>query len=125
MENTTTNPQPVYATADPVPVPVAAAQTANWRAFMKQNLPAGITPIKAFFIPIDDLNALRGFAINGIRVYFALKEPENPNTLHLMVVPVDGSGNDLITVNGSSVIYDTTLPCPTLCSSANPINTDQ
>jgi hypothetical protein len=130
MEKETTSNAGLTSVPNPVPVPIAAEQTYNWRQFM-----LGLTnydPVNGYFIPKDDILAVLQYATNGIRVYFALP-PENDmplvgelHTVHLYVVAVDGQGNDRIhnpeTLPASSMIYDTTVPCPTLCGSPNVLN---
>jgi hypothetical protein len=51
----------------------------------------------------------------GARMYFGLKADQSQC---LVIVGVDGNGNDLTTGN----IMDYGLPCPAHCSSANELN---
>jgi|GEM_PF-2425646 len=123
----------------------AAGETAAWRSFMDKLEGAGHQDrVYSYFIPIADVFNLINIGIygsdkmpqveqidmqviSGLRAYFALRPPgENgPNAqemLHLYMVPVDMNGNDILDVEGNSVIYDTTQPCPNMCGVTNPLN---
>lgn len=109
-----------------VPVNLAAVQTSNWRDYMTQELADPNELIKGYFIPLDDLNDVMTNAVNGARVYFALPQilPQaDIRGLHLYIVAVDAEGNDILEgPNGESTVYDTTLPCPTMCGEPNELN---
>lgn len=51
----------------------------------------------------------------GMRIYYGL---DNNGVKKLVLVGVDGNGNDL----DSGVILDKGFPCPTYCSSSNSLN---
>ncbi len=114
-----------------VPLPDAAAQTQNWRDFMVSITPNDPTQrVNGYHIPIADINDILSHAVSGIRAYFALPT-ENPNppspptqsAVHLYIVPLDANGNDILTnAAGDSLIYDTTVPCPTMCGQGNILN---
>jgi len=111
-----------------VPIQVAANQTQAWRDYISTQ-PAQ-DQINAYFIPIGDITSILQFAQQGIRTYFALRPVQGGliNQLHLYVVPVDEFGNDVLynpqTADPSdTLVYDTTLPCPSMCGDANPLNT--
>lgn len=114
-----------------VPLPEAAAQTLNWRNFMISITPEDPTQrVNGFHIPISDINNLLAYAASGMRVYFAMPgadpqppQPPTQSTIHLYIVPVDANGNDILeNEQGVSLIYDTILPCPNVCGSANVLN---
>lgn len=112
--------------ATPVDLVKAAGETEAWRDFMSTMPNQDV--INAYFIPIDDITAILQYAASGIRTYFALRQDSNGlnQQLHLYVVPVDANGNDVLlnpTSQPDTLIYDTTMPCPTLCGAPNPLNT--
>lgn len=83
--------------------------------------------VNAYFIPIDDITAILQYAAGGIRTYFALRQDENGlnQQLHLYVVPVDSNGDDVLfnpSAQPDTLIYDTTLPCPSACGAPNQLN---
>ena len=129
MENQT-SPQKIKSPVpSPVPVNEAAGQTYNWRNFM--TTVTDYDTVNGYFIPKDDILAVLDNATNGIRVYFALPDADAEPTpgvihsVHLYVVAVDGSGNDVIhdpEAIANSAIYDTTVPCPTVCGTPNALN---
>ncbi len=42
---------------------------------------------------------------------------------HIYVVPLDENGNDkLFDAAGNSLIYDSTMPCPSMCGVGNQLN---
>ena len=111
-----------------VPIPEAAAQTQNWRNFMNSITPNEPTQrVNGYHIPIDDINNILSHATSGVRVYFALP-PNDPNpptqsAVHLYIVPLDANGNDILeNQQGDSLIYDTIMPCPTMCGDGNVLN---
>jgi hypothetical protein len=114
-------------TAQPVPVNDAATETAAWRTYDAQKFPNPADRINGFFIPIEDVNAALLNASTGVRVYLALKETGTSlqDRLHLYVVAVDANGNDILEVQGNSVVYDATMPCPNTCGQANDLNSTQ
>ncbi len=136
--NTLWNPDAVQSAAapgdqpemDPVPESVAVQQTANWRTL---NL---LGTIKAMYIPIQDiLNILANPnlpKVVGLRAYFAVidaTKPVGPGNVHLYMVPAEEGDDinpyiDILTdpKTGESLIYDTTMPCPHICSTVNPLN---
>jgi hypothetical protein len=52
----------------------------------------------------------------GLRMYFAKNEDGTPT---LVIVGADSNQNDLL-----DLIFERTVPCPTKCSSSNPLNID-
>ena len=112
-----------YTNTQPIPVPTAAAETAAWRSFI-----AGVTQnpnylINGFFIPIGDITNTIQYAVNGFRVYMGMRQD---GTLHLYWVAVDADGNDVIQdASQNSLVFDTTVPCPTCCGGGNVLNTTQ
>ena len=123
MSEVKDNPQPVPT---PVDITTAAAETKAWRDFMA-TLPQ-VDQVNAYFIPIEDITNILQYATNGIRTYFAIRnDAQGANAqVHLYVVPVDANGDDVLfhgpAAQPQSLIYDTTLPCPTACGTANPLN---
>ncbi len=109
---------------DPVPVNLASAETASWRNYINTNISPGEMPIYGFYIPLNDIQQIMQYAVGGVRVYGALPVADQLSGMHLYIVPVDGSGNDIITVNSASVIYDTTQPCPPCCGEPNELNSN-
>jgi len=110
--------------ASPVPIPDAAKETFRWREFIRTVAPQDPSAwINGYFIPIDDINSIMGYAVNGARVYFAMRED---SSIHLYIVPVDGNGDDILeNSQDESLVYDTTLPCPNMCGSPNELNSNQ
>ena len=112
-------------TATPVDLVKAASETQAWRAFMS-DMP-NQDQVNAYFIPIEDITSILQYAATGIRTYFALRTDANGlnQQLHMYVVPVDVNGNDVIfnpSAQGETLIYDTTLPCPSACGGPNQLN---
>lgn len=52
-----------------------------------------------------------------VRTYFGLDKNNNP---HLIIVGVDGNGDDIIDEPNGYYIYNFAGPCPNNCSSSNP-----
>lgn len=96
--------------------------------------------IKAFFIPISDLQEVLELAKNdseknvaGMRIYFRLENEEDDlNNLQAMVVPVIYDADFLSLKDWtqlrhsaadeeSSLVFDFTKPCPTECDSSSPL----
>jgi hypothetical protein len=100
-------------------VSTASAETKNWRTFIDA---LTTTPIHGVKIPMDSISAVMDNAVNGIRVYGALKTQGDPTSFHVYVVAIDENGNDIITLNGNSEVYNFSSPCPTMCGNANVLN---
>jgi hypothetical protein len=122
-----------------VDIESAAIETASWRTFMDGLVGAGEQDrIYSYHIPIEDiLNIVNAEIPEGkemtkptaVRAFFALRPASvGPNgsaaqkRLHLYMVPVDVNGNDVLEIDGVSVIYDTTQPCPNMCGIGNDLN---
>ncbi len=110
---------------DPVPIPIAAAETLAWRNFNATIAPEPDNRVNGYFIPIEDIKSIMGYAEKGVRVYFALRDTGSSvqANLHLYIVPVDAAGNDKLSDEQQpTLIYDTTLPCPSACGEPNALN---
>jgi hypothetical protein len=128
----------------PIPLDEAKQQAANWRSYCKKILDGrkgkngeDLPVIKAFFIPLDDLEMVTELAKNdsgrevaGLRIYFRLKNADSDlSELQAMIVPVVHLAameylkdwthiqNGPKELADSSLVYDFTKPCPTECDS--------
>ena len=121
-----------------IPVTVAKERVRNWLKLLSTigNFKDHPTTMpRAIYISMDDiaqlLNEYKKYEINGIRVYFGLKEdpsqrthPSKSQDLSGLIVPVfkadefrqhkDHIVSDLDDPNDTSV-YDFTAPCPAYC----------
>jgi hypothetical protein len=131
----------------PIPIDTAIKEAANWRAYCKKLIHGekgrggeDLPVIKAFFIPIADLQEVLELAKNdsgkevaGMRIYFRLeKEEDDLSNLQAMVVPVIFEP-DLLNLKDwiqlrhaaadedPSLVFDFTKPCPTECDSMSPL----
>lgn len=122
----------LFPELNPVQEAIADIQAANWRSSDPLNgIKAVLIPIQDFLNIVQNPNVLN---ISGVRAYFAIPDPLSPigpDNFHLYLVPVveqvNGeliSYNDVLTdpVTNECLIYDTTMPCPHICSSPNPLN---
>ena len=131
----------------PIPVDKAIKEAANWRAYCRKLLHGGnskgagdLPVIKAFFVPIADLQEVLDLAKNdsgknvaGMRIYFRLEnEEDNLSNLQAMVVPVIYEADPLYLKDwiqlrqpeaddDPSLVFDFTKPCPTECDSLSPL----
>jgi hypothetical protein len=88
----------------------AAELTANYR-----NAQTGDYIKAEYFGKNAILDLLNQDNCIGMRIYYGL---DNNSVKKLVLVGVDGNGNDL----DSGVILDKGFPCPTYCSSSNSLN---
>lgn len=112
-----------------VPVEVAKSGTENWRQFYTEITGCPNDQIfRGFHIPVADLKALlteAGDRINGVRAYFALENPYNPdeptapNEVHIFLVPVEDNVDLVEDQLGKSNVCDFTTPCPKICDAAS------
>lgn len=111
---------------DTIPLDEAVKLTTNWRDYIGKYEPAS-QYIRAFNIPMEDINELATFAKSpSVRAYLAMATPGDISTLKIILVPVDASGNDILSVPGlasddQSTIYDFTTPCPQACDVNSPL----
>ena len=89
----------------------AAAWTKNYR----NSVPTGTT-IGSYYGGSAISAILAQSACVGIRIYYAIDDSGNKQ---FVIVGVDSNENDLY--NG--LLAEHGLPCPSYCSSANPLNT--
>lgn len=87
----------------------AAAMTAEFR----KNYPNATKAVYYTNDVYEDIISQEG--CEGIRIYNAIN---SDNKLTNVLVGVDRFGNDM--VNGK--VYDSGLPCPTVCSNTNTLN---
>lgn len=99
------------ANGDYIDIDTAAALTKKYRDEAGEGATIGHA-IDASFIE----GVLDGAV--GMRVYYGIDDDGNKQ---LVFVGIDNDGNDLI----EGKIADNCSPCPTYCSTSNPLNTDQ
>ncbi len=118
----------------PVDINLAQDETKAWRQFslefLRANTPGNM--VNGYYIPIADINAVIaaaqsvGTTASAVRAYFALRTSGDSAqaNLHMYIVAVDDATGDDIIQNqaGDSLIYDTTIPCPTMCGTGNVLN---
>lgn len=103
-----------------IPTSTAVTWVNNWR---DPNRTISIADIKGFFVPHDDVQkAMAETGAENIRMYIGLEINEDEtHEFHLLVVGVDGDGNDLIDEETGLYVYDFTRPCPPTCSATGPL----
>lgn len=69
------------------------------------------------FTKVQMQNLLKQPNCDGFRIYYGLDEDGNKE---LVIVAVDRYGNDLY----EGMLLDNSQPCPTVCSTDNPLNTN-
>lgn len=99
---------------------ITLEQAQEWAANWNKNKLTFLekTELKAFAIPgqvITDVTAHP--EVVDVRTYFGLDDQSNP---HLMVVGVDGEGNDMINEEEGLFIYNFGRPCPNWCNAVEP-----
>jgi hypothetical protein len=126
----------------PIPLEEAKQQAANWRSYCKKLLDGrkgkngeDLPVMKAFFIPLDDLEIVKdlakddsGHEVAGLRIYFRLENADSDlSELQAMIVPVVRIAaidylkdwthlrHKTSQIAESSLVYDFTKPCPTEC----------
>ncbi len=131
----------------PIPLEKAIKEAANWRTYCKKLIHGGkgkegedLPVIKAFFIPITDLQEVLDLAKNdsgkivaGMRIYFRLENEEDDlSNLQAMIVPVIYEADPLYLKDWTqlshaaadedpSLVFDFTKPCPTECDGLSPL----
>jgi len=92
-----------------IPLATAAEWTKNYRD-------ANPGAIKAHYFGKDAIQAIldQGGCV-GIRIYYAL---DDDGVKHLIIVGANASENDLY----QGLLAERSLPCPSSCSTANPLN---
>ena len=94
-----------------IPLETASEWTKNYRSAN----PSGVTI--AHFFGKDAIEAiLAQSTCVGIRIYYALDEN---GAKQLIIVGANASGNDLY----EGLLAERSITCPTMCSTANPLNT--
>lgn len=100
-----------------VPLAVAQDQTANWRTYINS---ISQNPIYGFYLPLASLQQAAALTEGGVRMYIGLSD--DLSTYDAFVVAVDADGNDILTLNGESTIYDSAAACPACCGNPSPLN---
>ena len=105
---------------DAIPLSQAVTWVNNWRNADNHNLVnAEGNVIKGFWIPSDDLTqALAESGAESARSYIGIDEND---VFHLLIVGVDGDGNDMTDELAGQYVYDFTQPCPATCSATGPL----
>lgn len=132
----------------PIPLDKAIKEAAYWRNYCKKLLKdkkgshgEQLPTIKAFFIPIGDLQAVldlarndSGMSVAGMRIYFRLKSEEDDlSQLEAMIVPVVLQPDPMylrdwvqlkhpMADQDESLVFDFTKPCPTECDPESPLS---
>ena len=103
-----------------IPTSTAVTWVNNWRD-PKRTI--SIDSIKGFYIPHQDVqDAMAETGAKNIRTYIGLEiKPDETHEFHLLVVGVDGDGNDIIDEDQGLYVYDFTQPCPSMCSNTGPL----
>jgi hypothetical protein len=120
------NNQIVPGAQDTIPQQEAVAITTNWRNYIGNYEPVN-KYTRAFNIPMVDITQLAEFyKCTSVRAYLAMTVPGDISTLKIVLVPVDASGNDILSVPtadgaAQSSIYDFTSPCPQICDINSPL----
>jgi hypothetical protein len=109
---------------------VAVTITTNWRDYIGKYEPAD-QYIRAFNIPMSDIQNLADFTdCPSVRAYLAMDNSKDISTLKIILVPVDVSNNDVLSIQipgdggamvEQSAIYDFTNPCPQICDINSPL----
>jgi len=132
MTDSQKDPGPGPRPTDTISLHDAEVLTTNWRSFIQPLVPPGGNYIRAFYIPIADIDNLADFhnAI-AVRAYLCLEVADDPSTAKVVIVPVDEKGNDIIAIPSppteqsdqlvQSSIYDFTQPCPQMCDYSSPL----
>jgi hypothetical protein len=105
---------------DAIPLSTAVTWVDNWRNADSHNLvDAHGNVIKGFWIPSADLSeTLAESGAESARSYIGIDEN---NEFHLLIVGVDGDGNDMTDEEAGQFVYDLTRPCPPMCSQSGPL----
>jgi len=133
MNNQTILEQPISAQAVPqpgIPESVGVDYTTNYRTYIS-GIDKNPDYIHAFNIPMQDIASLADFTkCPSVRAYLGMSNPKDISTLKLVLVPVDSSNIDILSIqvpDGSgglvdqSSIYDFTSPCPQNCDIDSPL----
>ena len=103
--------------ANEIPLADAITQTTNWRNMAEPKLgPADF--VKAFTIPMENFNQILASGAVDIRAYLG-DTPTGEKTL--LMVGVDGNGDDMIDYPSGQFVYDFTSPCPPTCDTGSPL----
>lgn len=79
-------------------------------------------PVKGFLIPqLDITSAMAESGFADVRAYMGIELVDDAPVYHLLIVGVDGSGNDMVDPALNQYVYDFTRPCPSLCSKTGPL----
>lgn len=112
---------------DTISLKQAIIYTTNWRDYIAPLSPTD-QYIRAFYIPIVDITNLASYQnVEAVRAYIGLGTADDPATAKLVLVPVNDSGQDVLTSGNppESAIYDFTQPCPTACDLQSPLFTGE
>lgn len=126
-----TEQTPPLTAGNPIKLSEGIDWTTNWRNWCLRNGFTEENMLRAFYIPLGDIEALASFpGAGGVRAYLALEKPDDPSTVKIVLVPTTASqligfGKDIIVPLPSTgvkndgdddvSIYDMTLPCPRFC----------
>ena len=90
----------------------ASNWTLTWQKKLKGSGFLPSNPIIAFEIPHDDINGVLNYP--DARGYLAIDDSGGNNVYHMVIVGVDGNGDD-----DTSILYDLTAPCPVVCDTSS------
>ena len=111
---------------DSIPLSEGIDITTYWRDYISKIDP-NPQYIRAFNIPMEDIQELAKFTkCPSVRAYLSLAVPGDISTLKIILVPVDASNCDVLSVNmpssvDESTIFDFTSPCPQICDINSPL----
>jgi hypothetical protein len=109
-----------------IPESVGIDYTSNYRSYIS-NIDPSPDYIKAFNIPMEDIASLADFTkCTSVRAYLGMSVPGDISSLKLVMVPVDDSNKDILSIpvpdgTTQSSIYDFTSPCPQNCDIDSPL----
>jgi hypothetical protein len=116
-----------------IPEATGVTYTTNYRNYIS-GIDKNPNYIRAFNIPMEDIASLADFTkCPSVRAYLGMSDPTDISTLKLVLVPVDATNNDILSIQvpgdaggdiTQSSVYDLTSPCPTICDIDSPLFED-
>lgn len=104
-----------------ISVPVAKEEVLAWQSYQQGTE----IPAQSFHFSIDTFDNIKTYTpeADGVRMYLALRVPNDPTTLTLLIVPTEG-GHDIVTApapgtvggDDDTNIYNYGQTCPPVCT---------